>query len=107
MASTAWAPSRPASVEESGEAGLHDPDPAGRDGHQPDDPGHGVGQQDQRRPRMGADGPHAEQQAQVVEQQATDRQQGGLPPLLAEHRADDVALLEQPLGQALQRGRAS
>jgi hypothetical protein len=57
-----------------------------------------VGQQDQRGAGVGADGPDAEQQAQVVEDQAAHGEEGGLPPLLAEHGPDDVALVEQAPG---------
>ena len=53
---------------------------------------------------MGTHGAHREEQAEVVEPQAACRQQGGLPPFLAEHGPDEVALLEQPLGQAGDRG---
>ena len=97
MARTASTPVRPARTSRPAETGLDDAEAAGGDGDQADDPGHRVGQQDQRGPGVGAHGPDGEQQAQVVEQQAAGGEQGGLPPLLAEHRADQVALLQEPV----------
>ena len=93
--------------EHAGQAGLDHPEATGGHRHEPDQPRHGVREQDERRARVGTRGAHAGVQAPVVEEEAPGRQEHGPHPLLPEHPTDEVALVDQALVEALDRRAAA
>ena len=105
VATTASTPGTPARISNALEPRLHDPEPAGRDGDQRQQPGHGVGQQDQRRVGLDPGGPDAGQQGAEVEGEPPGAQERRRLPAPAQDPADAVALEDQPVRQAGQGRR--
>ena len=83
------------------------PRPPGRERDHPQEGGGHEGEQDERGPRLGADGAQAGEEGEVVEDPAAGRGEDGGLPARAERRPKEVALAQEPVGKLAHGARAA